>query len=441
MTQNGKKENFLTSWKEIAAYLDRDVRTCVRWEKSFGLPVHRLDKESRAKIFAYKDEIDRWLEDRSASGPSEAPKPSPSRPKVWLLLVPAFLVLAAAAYFLVTGLRKDVVPADFHIRESTLVVTNSRGDELWHYDTRLADLEPESRYREHFQSKQQRLDNVPNWPFIRFEDINRDGGIETLFSLQTESDINAGVLICFDAKGVELWRFAAGRELVFGGKVYRREYRIFGFDVADYDEDGKPEILLISFHKPDWPCQVALLDSHGNTKGEYWNSGYLMDAVSGDVDGDGHKETVLSGVNNEYRKGCVIVFRGGALRGGSPQTDAAYRCASLDPGTQTAYILFPTADFHKYVGEQGDAVNHIWIHDGGGMTAMSTETEIYFDLDRRLACASASLSNFTRNLYAKLAREGVVQGPLDENLEKTLAGELVYFRQGAWAQKPPVLDK
>ena len=31
----------LDSWKEIAAYLRRDIRTVQRWEKQEGLPVHR----------------------------------------------------------------------------------------------------------------------------------------------------------------------------------------------------------------------------------------------------------------------------------------------------------------------------------------------------------------------------------------------------------------
>ena len=31
----------LDSWKEIAAYLNRDVTTVQRWEKREGMPVHR----------------------------------------------------------------------------------------------------------------------------------------------------------------------------------------------------------------------------------------------------------------------------------------------------------------------------------------------------------------------------------------------------------------
>ncbi|MCJ7487713.1 MAG: hypothetical protein MUQ25_16335, partial [Candidatus Aminicenantes bacterium] len=52
----------LQSWKEISAYLGRDVRTCRRWEEKLGLPVHRLNGSSKARVMAYKDEIDRWLD-------------------------------------------------------------------------------------------------------------------------------------------------------------------------------------------------------------------------------------------------------------------------------------------------------------------------------------------------------------------------------------------
>jgi len=50
----------LESWKEIAAYLKRDVRTVRRWEKEEGLPIHRLMHLSRASVYAYASELDAW---------------------------------------------------------------------------------------------------------------------------------------------------------------------------------------------------------------------------------------------------------------------------------------------------------------------------------------------------------------------------------------------
>jgi Tol biopolymer transport system component len=59
------KGKVLDSWKEIAAYLNRNVRTCQDWEHDLGLPVHRLEGLPKARVFAYTAEIDAW---RDAKG-------------------------------------------------------------------------------------------------------------------------------------------------------------------------------------------------------------------------------------------------------------------------------------------------------------------------------------------------------------------------------------
>ncbi|MFZ0279298.1 MAG: hypothetical protein WA254_18315 [Candidatus Sulfotelmatobacter sp.] len=51
----------LDSWKEIAAFFDRDERTVKRWEKERGLPVYRVPGSVRGGVFAYADELAEWL--------------------------------------------------------------------------------------------------------------------------------------------------------------------------------------------------------------------------------------------------------------------------------------------------------------------------------------------------------------------------------------------
>jgi predicted DNA-binding transcriptional regulator AlpA len=58
-------ETRLDSWKKIAAYLNRDVRTAYRWEKTEGLPVHRHQHASRSSVYAYASEIDAWVSQRT----------------------------------------------------------------------------------------------------------------------------------------------------------------------------------------------------------------------------------------------------------------------------------------------------------------------------------------------------------------------------------------
>jgi serine/threonine-protein kinase len=51
----------LESWKEIAAYLKRDISTVQRWEKKEGLPIHRLPHDKLGSVFAFTAELDAWL--------------------------------------------------------------------------------------------------------------------------------------------------------------------------------------------------------------------------------------------------------------------------------------------------------------------------------------------------------------------------------------------
>ena len=63
MRDNNQK-HILDSWKEIADYLDRSVKTCQRWEVELDLPVRRLDETPKARVCAYKIELDSWIEQK-----------------------------------------------------------------------------------------------------------------------------------------------------------------------------------------------------------------------------------------------------------------------------------------------------------------------------------------------------------------------------------------
>jgi TolB-like protein len=102
MLKKAKLENkkILDSWKEISRYLNRDIRTCFRWEKELGLPVHRIDHTSpKSKVFAYKSEIDEWLKEKA--GNKELQKKSPLENRRLVIgLLSSFVLLSAIFAFL-----------------------------------------------------------------------------------------------------------------------------------------------------------------------------------------------------------------------------------------------------------------------------------------------------------------------------------------------------
>jgi TolB-like protein/Flp pilus assembly protein TadD len=107
-----RPEERLDSWKEIAAYLNRDVTTVQRWEKREGMPVRRHLHDKRGSVYALSSEIDAWRqsrklsleEERQESGaqvPTEAKADRPAatpRLRRWLVLSSAVAVLALFAF-------------------------------------------------------------------------------------------------------------------------------------------------------------------------------------------------------------------------------------------------------------------------------------------------------------------------------------------------------
>src|SRR5215467_6688248 len=81
---NKSSEGRLDSWKEIAAYLHRDVTTVQRWEKREGMPVHRHQHDKSGSVYAFSSELDAWLQSRRLrleQEETQLPAATPANPK------------------------------------------------------------------------------------------------------------------------------------------------------------------------------------------------------------------------------------------------------------------------------------------------------------------------------------------------------------------------
>lgn len=108
-TRERPLEDRLDSWKEIAAYLKRDVTTVQRWEKREGMPVHRHLHDRMGSVYASRVELDAWTRRRKlppahetshngpeTSAPAEPPQPAARTvPTRWFFL-PLTVVTALA---------------------------------------------------------------------------------------------------------------------------------------------------------------------------------------------------------------------------------------------------------------------------------------------------------------------------------------------------------
>jgi hypothetical protein len=51
----------LSDWKQIARYLGKTVRTVQRWEHELGLPVQKIDTQTKSDVVAFVTEIEVWV--------------------------------------------------------------------------------------------------------------------------------------------------------------------------------------------------------------------------------------------------------------------------------------------------------------------------------------------------------------------------------------------
>jgi TolB-like protein/Tfp pilus assembly protein PilF len=144
-------EDRLDSWKEIAAYLTRDVTTVQRWEKREGMPVHRHLHDKRGSVYALPEELDAWIHSRNlrVDEPEKKPEaeipPVPQsnhgvmaapRARLWLALAAGLCLCLLAAAWLIFGHRATIATVAVEPRIRALAVLplrNLSGDPAQEY--------------------------------------------------------------------------------------------------------------------------------------------------------------------------------------------------------------------------------------------------------------------------------------------------------------------
>ena len=187
----------LESWKEIANYLKRGVRTIQRWEKQEGLPVHRHLHDKLGTVYAYQPEIDAWWENgRSRLEQQEQVRASSRRP-LWWAVAAAVVVVAAAGVGLWLWLgQQPALP--FEERDWVLIASfeNRTGEEVFDgtleyalerelSNSRFVNVVPRQRINDTLRLMRRSLDTALT-PAVAREVALRDGGIRALLTGRVE---------------------------------------------------------------------------------------------------------------------------------------------------------------------------------------------------------------------------------------------------------------
>ncbi len=135
-------EKRLDSWKEIAAYLNRDVTTVQRWEKREGMPVHRHVHDKRGSVYALSEELDDWIQSRRSRVDESEREPedeiSPAtiaarRTRLWFALAAVLCICVAAVAWLLFRQRATVTVEPKIRSLAVLPLRNLSGDPAQEY--------------------------------------------------------------------------------------------------------------------------------------------------------------------------------------------------------------------------------------------------------------------------------------------------------------------
>lgn len=339
----------LQSWKEIAQYLQRDVRTVIRWEQEKGLPVHRVPGGKQPRVFAYRHELDVWLAGSPLTdGPSVPP---PDITPAELSVAPHEQAAAgggASATRRVTPVAASLaVLALSGLAIATVLTLTSAG-----YPARLAVIGRELRALDaagktrwaHVPDAVEALPGSGRWDYLG--DLDGDQEDDVLAVLQqrpSSSTPFVDSLLRFSIEGRRGWSITPDDRVTFRAGEYGPPWS--SAYMRPYEASGRTRIAWAVHHYTWWPALLITLDPQGKRLGTFVNSGWI-DMVDQSAD---RRHLLISGTNNERDGHFFAVLDADRPTGRSPEPPgSATECLDCPSGDPLRYVVFRRTDVAQH---------------------------------------------------------------------------------------------
>jgi hypothetical protein len=425
---NGER---LNGWKEIAAHLGKGPRTAQRWEKEYGLPVHRVGREGGEIVFAFREEIDHWSREYAPLRPGGAEVPReaeaadgagtaapPATPFGWrrAAIVGALLAASVATTGAVLRWRTraaEAPPARGTAARGQPTTWRLAGDSLTVFDESEAPL-----FVHGFGF---RLSGAPvssasppalvGRAYVVIDDVDGDGRNEVLVMPNAEERENRR-LFCFEADGRIRFVHRPSGTRRFGEDEYADPWLAYRAFVTR-GSDGARRLWAAFTHNLLFPCVLQELDpGRGSVRQEYWSDGYIE--VVREETWAGRRVLLVGGANNDFRAAALAVFRPGLVTGSTPARRPAYGCRNCAPGGPEAVFLFPSLCISRRTGQAG--VYDVWGEKGEnlrvavsqGSATRDGQTASYYTLGPDGTLLSGEISREFQADHALLERQGIL---------------------------------
>jgi hypothetical protein len=466
----------LTTWKEIAAFVGREVRTVQRWEKDLGLPVHRVPGSRGHQVYAYAAELQSWLKSgvrdsefgvgaeaidnpQSAAGPQGLVRHREAEqftiiqnsefrtqkvpgllgwarsraawPAAGLLLV---TVWAIAMFKLLAGRDSRLAKLGFSGR--ALVAWNAGGKLLWTHDF--------GRPLRNVPSSEERQ-------MIQLVDLAGDGRQEVLVMapllVEEQPNSSSDALYCFSSRGKVMWRHTFDETVRFGGRGYGPPWELSPPFVTAHE--SKPSLWCVARSLWWSPSVLVELDSEGHELARFVNWGHLH--VLNRLQDPSGSYILAGGINNECNCAALAVLKEDEPSGSSPSVaGSGFACENCPEGKPYRYLLFPRSELNSLSGvaynqvimiDTKEAPARVWVQEApsasGGIPGPYYQT---YELAADFVPQSVEVSDHYWELHRQMEREGKLNHTV-ENCPERLQPRTVRMsdQQGGWrsVQVPP----
>ncbi|MCK4570954.1 hypothetical protein KAT84_03285 [Candidatus Bipolaricaulota bacterium] len=203
-----------------------------------------------------------------------------------------------------------------------------------------------------FQPSWSRSFNTPIRRSLMFS--SHDGGTPDRIAIGTAyKDGIDGAISVLDANGSIAWSYSVpDGECIYSAPEFIYDgYLVDVIHIADLNEDGFNELLVLFVHNHDEPCKFVIFDLSGEMLTEYWHPGYIRTIATGKVGESDEVMVVVSASNNAIKTDwwnpqTLFAFRGLDIAGQGPPCDhiGAGGQTNLSAGTELWYQVIVNID-------------------------------------------------------------------------------------------------
>ena len=317
------------------------------------MPVYRSPGAKRARVYASRTELTKWLADRQEDSPTEVAAPAPRRSFNARYAIAAMVTCVLAVAIIVVFVRRPLhasLPATASFIGDALIAVDAEGKTLWTYKFHRS-LGPAVIARSRAR-------------LARTADLSGDGDRQVIAVVAyaagpNERDGFEFEVTCFSSRGKLIWSYAPRESFQFGTHELHGPWHLIDLIVS---RRGIKKAIYVTFAHYLWGNSfVAELDpTSGRGTVRYVNTGdiYVLD----EIQTSRATYLVAGGFNNEHDGGSAALIDERRPFAASPQTDGTrHKCTSCPEGSPDYYFVFPRSEGNRILKDYMNPIDTIKV--------------------------------------------------------------------------------